>query len=88
MRRKIFYRIEAVDYRMVSTILIRQDDHILGGEVVKRYLPQWSRDGTTWQTYTNLGFQKDGFEMLTGAEAFLARKNPQYRENFKGVLGQ
>ena len=82
----MFYRIEKRDYQQVHVELKFGDDVLRGGPVVQRYLPQWSHDAVIWHTYTNLGMCKDGFESTESAERFLEKKNPRFREHFRGVV--
>jgi hypothetical protein len=81
----MFYRIEARERWEANVALVHGDDVVRGGPVIPRFFPQWSRDEITWRTYTNLGMCRDGFETPESAERFLERKNPRYREQYKGV---
>ncbi len=81
----MFYRIAERDYHEVHVELRRGDNVLRGGPVVQRYFPQWSHDGTTWHTFANLGMCREGFVTPEHAEGFLARKNPRFRERYKGV---
>jgi len=79
----MYYRIHEVDQWVPMTTLQRPDGPVIGGPVEKRYLPQWSHDGKTWHTYTNLGFSPHGFEWKPRAEEYLDKKNPDWRAHAK-----
>lgn len=82
----MFYRIGERDYHQVHVELTFGDDVLRGGPVVQRYFPQWSHDAVTWHTYANLGMCREGFETPESAERFLDKKNPRFREHFKGIV--
>ena len=79
------YQVKEIDFWGVNVTLRRGDDVICGGEVKKRYLPQWSHTGAVWYTYTNLGLSPNGFETPESADRLLPRKNPRYKESFDGI---
>ncbi len=83
----MYYRILQKDHWEVSASLPRHDVVICGGEVTKRYLPQYARSAKgPWCTFADLGFQRDGFVSVVAAEAFLESKNARYRQYFQGVF--